>query len=216
MVIVLFYIFTINYVLAEDIDAIDNFSNTLKLNELVEVIDNTIEESSFKDVINTTDLMTGNYIEPKTLFSKIIQIVFKELYNAIVASINILIIVVIIAILKTFELEKNSEIIAVANFVCYIAVSTILLNNFIDILNIFKDTISNITTIVQIASPFLMGILVATGSVTAASLVQPLILFAVSAISFIISFVVVPLIILSVAFNIVHSLNENIGLSKLR
>ena len=183
---------------------------------MVDIIDNTVENSEFKDIINTEDLITGNYIEPKTLFSKLIQIGFSQLYNAIISSINILIIVVIIAILKTFELEKNSEIIAVANFVCYIAVSTILLDNFVDILSIFKNTITNITTIVQIASPFLMGILIATGSVTAASIVGPLILFAVSAISFVISFIVVPLIIISVAFNIVHSLNGNLGLSKLR
>ena len=213
---ILICIININYISAEEMDIIDDFSDSLKLDEMVDIIDNTIENSDFKDVISTDDLVTGNYIQPKTLFSKILQIVFNELYNAVIASINILIIVVIISILKTFELEKNSEIIAVANFVCYIAVSTILLDNFVDILNIFKSTITSITTIVQIASPFLMGVLIATGSVTVASLAGPLILFAVSAISFVISFVVVPLIIISVAFNIVHSLNENLGLAKLR
>ena len=182
---------------------------------MVNIIDDTIEDSEFKDIIDTSDLVKGNYIMPKTLFGKLIQICFKELYNSIASSINVLIIVVIIAILKTFELEKNSEIIAVANFVCYIAVSTILLDNFIDVLNIFKTTITNITTIVQIASPFLMGVLIATGSITAVGLIEPLILFAISAISFLISFIVVPLIIISVAFNIVHNLNENLGLAKL-
>ena len=79
----------------------------------------------------------------------------------------------------------------------------------------FKNSIDNIITIIQVASPFLMGVLIATGSMTAAGLIQPLILFAVSAISFLISYIVVPLIVVSVAFNIVHSLNEGLGLAKL-
>lgn len=196
-------------------EVIEEISESLDLNEFIDIINDTIENSEFNDVISTSDLVSGIYITPDTLFGKILNIVFNELYLTIASNISILIIIVIISILKTFELEKSSDIINIANFVCYIAVSTILLKNFSDVLIYFKDTLSNITLIMQVASPFLMGVLVVTGGITAAGLIQPLILFATSAISFLISIVVVPLIIIAVAFSVVHSLNENLGLLKL-
>lgn len=196
-------------------EVIDEISESLELNDFISIIDETIESSGFNDIITTRDLSKGVYITPDTLFGKLIKLLFSQLYEAIASNISILVIIIVISILKTFELEKSSDIIKIANFVLYIAISTILLKSFSDILIYFKDTLNNVSLIMQIASPFLMGVLVVTGGVTAAGLIQPLILFAVSAISFLINIVVVPLIIIAVAFSTVHSLNEKLGLLKL-
>ncbi len=200
--------------------SISEISETLELESFTNIIDETIKSSELNEIVDvdkvTSDMLNQeSIIDPSTFLGEVISLLFKELYTAIMSSIDIMIIVVIIAILKTFESGNDSNVIAIANFVCYISISALLLRNFTEVLIMFEESISSISLIMQISSPFLMGILMLTGSITAIGVIQPILLFITSAISFLITSVVIPLLVISVAFNIVHSLNENIGLSRL-
>lgn len=202
----------LNNIYAKQID-------TLGLDNYVNVMQENIEKSDLEDVFNiqeiTSSLMVGKGFDYSTTISKILNLFFKEVFITLKSSISIIIILVVIALLKNLEIEEGSSIIKIADFVCFLSLSIILLTNFIQVIQTFKGTCNIVTTLMQIISPFLMGILVITGAVTTTGIVQPLILFVTSFIGFVITNIVVPFLSISVAFNIIDSLNSKIGLSKL-
>ena len=57
--------------------------------------------------------------------------------------------------------------------------------------------------------------LIATGAINTVGIIQPLLLFLASLIGFIINYVVVPLISLSVAFNVISRISDDIKLNKM-
>lgn len=79
----------------------------------------------------------------------------------------------------------------------------------------FRSTCVTVTTLMQIISPFLMAVLIASGGITSTGIIQPLILFISSFIGYIVTNVIVPFLSISVAFNIINSLNDKVGLSKM-
>ncbi|MNI47527.1 Stage III sporulation protein AE precursor [compost metagenome] len=119
------------------------------------------------------------------------------------------------SVLSSLELDKDSSIKKIAYFICFLTIATILVKTFSDTLIMFRSTIGIVTTLMQIVSPFLMTVLIATGAITSTGIIQPMLLFLASLVSFIINYVVIPLISISVAFNIVNSLTDKIKLTRI-
>ena len=90
-----------------------------------------------------------------------------------------------------------------------------MITTFVHTISTFKATCVTVTTLMQVISPFLMAVLIATGGITTTGIIQPLLLFISSFIGYIITNVIVPFLSISVAFNIIHSLNSKVGLSKM-
>ncbi len=90
-----------------------------------------------------------------------------------------------------------------------------MITTFVHTISTFKTTCITVTTLMQVISPFLMAVLIASGGITTTGIIQPLLLFISSFIGYIITNIIVPFLSISVAFNIIHSLNNKIGLSKL-
>lgn len=110
---------------------------------------------------------------------------------------------------------NGSGIIQISNFVCFLSLSIIMITTFLHTITSFKDTCVLVTTLMQVISPFLMTLLITTGGITTTGIIQPLLLFLSSFIGYIITNIIVPFLSISVAFNIIHSLNSKIGLSKM-
>ena len=70
-------------------------------------------------------------------------------------------------------------------------------------------------TLMQVISPFLLSVLIATGKISTTGIIQPLLLFLASSVGFIVTYFVIPLLSISVAFNVICSISENIRLEKL-
>lgn len=112
-------------------------------------------------------------------------------------------------------MKNGSGVIQIADFVCFLSLSIIMITTFIQTVSTFKATCMTVTTLMQVISPFLMAVLIATGGITTTGIIQPLLLFISSFIGYIITNVIVPFLSISVAFNIINSLNSKVGLSKL-
>lgn len=197
----------------------EEYVDKLGLNEYVNVMEENISESDVSDVFNVSDitnsLMAGKGMDYSTTLGKILAIFLKEVAITIKSSISIIIILVVVALLKNLEIDEGSSVIKIADFVCFLSLSIILVTNFLQVIQTFKATCTSVTTLMQIISPFLMGILVVTGAITTTSIIEPIILFVTSLIGFIITNIVVPFLSISVSFNIIDSLNSKVGLSKL-
>lgn len=119
------------------------------------------------------------------------------------------------AIVKSMELDGKSQISKVASIICILVITTIFISSYIEICNVVTNAIKTEGMIVQIVSPLLMCALMITGAITTTSLIEPIILLLVGVVTTVIINFVMPLISLSVVFNIISSLSESLKFSKL-
>lgn len=211
-----------NDVLKTTEDVNDNITKSAKetynLDEYVETINNSVnqnlgQEIDFKNIAN--ELLNKNNINYKNIFTKLIEIFASELSSAIRGAITIFVIVIIMAILSNLELDNRSDITRIAHLACFIVIATITVTTFVQTISMIKSTITTIGTLIQVISPFLLAVLIATGKISSTGIIQPLLLFLASSVGFIVTYFVIPLLSISVAFNVICSISENIKLEKL-
>lgn len=149
------------------------------------------------------------------MLTNIVSILLREVFSSIKGAVFIFFIVIIMAILSAISLDKKSEITNIVYLVCFVAIATISITTFKDTLELFTSTTDTLSKLMQIVSPFVIAILIGTGAITSTGIIQPMLLFISSLIGFIITYVVVPILSISVALNIVSSMSDNLEFSKL-
>ncbi|MEG1203848.1 MAG: stage III sporulation protein AE, partial [Clostridia bacterium] len=199
-------------------DACSAMSNTFELDKYAGVIDeyakkSGIDDISFTDITN--DLITKNETDYSSIIVKVLSFFAKEIVGAIKGAISIFIIVIIMAIISSLELDKKSDITQIAHLVCFLALATITVATFIDTITMFKNVVSSLTGIMQVISPFLMAVLIATGAISSTGIIQPMLLFIASAIGGIVTYIILPFLSISVAINVICSISKNLKLEKM-
>ncbi len=177
------------------------------------VADTGIEGIDFKDIANS--LVNVNKVDYKNIFMKLLSFFFKEIIGTLKGATGIFFVCVIMAILSNMELEKKSDITKIAYLACFTAIATISVTSFLDVITGFKNVVATLTTLMQVISPFLMSVLIATGSITSTGIIQPMLLFLASAIGFIVNYVIIPFFTISVALNVISSISENLKLGNM-
>ncbi len=190
----------------------ENFGLSAYLDSIGECIQEAnISEFNISDFSN--DLISGRGIGYNKIFQNIISLLGKEIFTSLKSAILILIIILLMAILN--GINENSQILNIVYLVCFIAIASITIGNFTQIISMFKNTSDILSKIVQIVSPFLIAILIGTGAITSTGLIQPLILFMASLIGFIITYIIIPCISVSVALNVISSMSDNFKFNEL-
>lgn len=145
----------------------EDVSNSYDLNGYVSSLNSYLENSEVEglDIKSITDdLINNKGFEYKTLVSKFLGIFANELLITLRGAIIIYIIIILMGIIKSIELEKGSDITKIAHLVCFLTLSTVTIGTFLEVISMFKDIVGTLTTLMQIISPFLMAILIATRS----------------------------------------------------
>lgn len=199
-------------------DITQSAAKTYNLDEYINTINSSVRENigedfNFKNMAN--EIINKNNINYKNIFMKLLDLFFKEISSAIKGAITIFIIVVIMAVLSNLELEKKSEITKIAHLACFIVIATITIATFVDTAKMLTKVVHTQTTLMQVISPFLLAVLIATGKITTTGIIQPLLLFLASFVGCVITYFVIPLLSISVAFNVICSISENIKLEKM-
>ena len=228
ILVVLSLIFNTNLVYGQDI--IEEEVQSITGNVISEVGENVNIDgfvSSLQEYVNNNDisgvdvseltssLISGGTIDYKSLFMKILNIFSNDLVKTISGAIVIFITLIIMSVISSLELEEESDISRLTHLVCYLAIVVIMFSTFIDIIASFKKVITSLTTLMQTVSPFLMAVIMATGKITSTGIIKPIILFLASAIGFIINYIVIPFICISVSLNIISNISENLNLGKM-
>lgn len=155
-------------------------------------------------------------INNQQIYKGILSIFGEEIVSAISLLGSILIIIVIHSLLKSFteNLSKNEGIGQIAYFVEYILIVTLVMANFTNIINMMKESISNLVGFVNCLVPILLALMSATGSVASVAFVQPLIIFAVVFIANTITIFVLPIALIATTLGIVSNLSERVQIGK--
>lgn len=185
-------------------------------------IDVFLEESQ-KYIQNTdidlvgvfNDSLTGK-IEVNNIFNNFFELFGDELKNGMQNMIIILIIIVIHSILKTIiENLGNESTVKIAYFLQYLIIVTLVINTFVDTIEIVKNTILNIISYMNLFVPILVTLMLASGSIVMSSTSEILLLFAINIIGNIIENIIVPLVLISTTLSIVSNFSDKVHLSRL-
>ena len=209
---------------------ISNASDELSQEEIMESqqeslhIDDFIEEAGkyTQDIYSDIDMselfssaITGT-IDNETIFRSILNILGDEVLDAISVLGSILVIIVIHSILKSLsDGLENKGIAQITYYVQYILIVTLIMTNFVQILDIVKDSIQSLVGFMNSLIPILITLMVSTGSIVSANLIQPIILFLITFIGNFITGVIIPLVLISTSLGIISKISDRVQVDKI-
>ncbi len=159
--------------------------------------------------------ITGD-VDNGILYKAIVAIIGKEIISGIMALVSILVIIVIHSILKTIsEGLENKGVSQITYYVEYILIVTLIMTNFTSIIEVVRQTIQNLVGFMNSLTPILITLMITTGNITTANVIQPVILFLISFIGNGILTVILPLLLVSTVLGIVSNISDKIQINKL-
>lgn len=191
----------------------DNLKISDFLQESKEYSSDLLEDIDIDNLF--TESVSGN-VKEISLGKKILEKFFKELLNSL-SSISLIIVIVIIhSILKSIsDGLENSSVSEVNYYISYILAVTIIMRNFAEIITLMKSSIENLVTFVNCLFPILLTLLVSSGGITSSVALQPIILFLITVVSNIITKMIIPFSLVSVALNVVSNISYKAQIGRL-
>ena len=196
-----------------DTDAIlESQSETLGISSFIEEAD---KYKSDEFDIDVGELITGaikGEIDNQTIGQQILNLLFSQVGEAIKSIGIILVIVVISSILKSISDDlENKSIAQISHYVTYILIVTIIMKNFSDIIVMIRTSIENLVGFSNSLIPLLITLMLTTGNIASASMLQPIILFIITFIGNFINTILIPASLVAVALNVIGHLAISIG-----
>lgn len=193
-----------------------------KLNSLYDYI-NTIK--SDVELMNELDPISyiESYIEngegnlsTSTVISAVVSLFFKEVKTVLSLAFSIVVIGIICSLFKNLQSSFSSEGISqIAFFACYAILIILLSKTFVISLSLAKDVIVQIATFMDKVLPLLAALLIASGGLTQAATMDPIILGATILIPKIYLNVIIPLILITFVLQFANNISPEPKLSNL-
>ena len=224
-------------VLAETTNTNDSDINGKSINDNTENINETIKEQQetfgINSFIENANEYTGEFFEDidisdildsaisgqvdnNTLYQKILSLFGTELKEGIKTLISILVIIIIHSILKSIsENLENDTISTIIYYVQYIAIVTIIMSNFSDIVQMVRDTANNLVGFMNCLVPILLSLMIYTGSITTGSVIEPIILFMINFIGNMIETIFIPFTLIIAVMCIISKISDKVQVEKL-
>ena len=216
--IIIILIFTTNISFAnteEDVinSQMDSFNISNFINEANKYTEDVLEDIDIGELLN--DAIKGE-INNSELLKNIFPLLGDEIKEAIKVMVSIIIIVLIHSVFKSIADNLNNKSVSkITYYVQYILIATVIMSNFTNIIDLLKDTITNMTGFLQSLFPLLMTLMLASGSVVSVNMIQPIILFIINLISNIFQTIIIPAILIGTALAIVSKISDRIQIDKL-
>ena len=171
------------------------------------------EDIDISDILNSA--IKGE-IDNSTIYKKILNLLGTEVQTGIRSLLSILVIIIIHSILKLIsESLENDNISKLIYYVQYIAIVTIIMSNFSDIIDLVKNTTMNLVGFMNTLIPVLISLMLYTGSITTTSILEPIILFMINFIGNFIQDILIPIILIITSISIISKISDNIQIEKI-
>ena len=183
------------------------------LEEAEKYTKNTFEDLELGDLFNSA--ITGN-IDNTTIIKSILNLLGKEILDSVTVLGSIIVIIVIHSILKSIsEGLENKSISQITYYVQYILIVTLIMSNFADVLDMVRTSIQDLVGFMNNLIPILITLMLTTGNIVSANLLQPIILFIITFIGNFITAIIIPFVLVSTALGIVSNISDRIQINKL-
>ena len=206
-------------------------NNTVQIDE--NEISNQEEMFGISSFIQKSKQYTGNFfddidigeilnsaikgeIDNTTIYKKILNKLGNEVQTGIKSLACILAIIIIHSILKSIsESLENDSVSKLIYYVQYIAIITIIMGNFSDIINLVKETTTNLIGFMNTLIPVLISLMLYTGSITTTSILEPIILFMINFIGNLIQDILIPVILIITSISIISKISDRVQINKI-
>ena len=171
------------------------------------------EDVNIGEILNSA--ISGN-VDNNLLYGKILNLFGSEVLKGISSLACIIVIVIIHSILKSISESLNRENISKLIFyVEYIAIVTVIMTNFSDVIQLVRDTANNLVGFTNSLVPILISLMLFTGSITTTTIMEPLILFIINFIGTLIQNLLIPITLIVAALSIVSKVSDKVQIDNL-
>jgi len=212
-------------------DAIEQTRDEDLIMEQLEMLDTELLEKTIERIHQETEdffpkfnikeyihsVITGQKaFNLKEILNGIIKYIFKEL----IANSHLLIKLVLLSILCAFlqnisNAFENSSVAKLANIVCQFMIIGIAIQSFSMAASVGTNAINEMVHFMQALLPVLLTLLVSTGGMGAATVLQPVIIASVEIVGTLMKNIIMPILFFSVILAVVNNLSSKIHISKL-
>ena len=171
------------------------------------------EDVNIGEILNSA--ISGN-VDNNLLYGKILNLFGSEVLKGISSLACIIVIVIIHSILRSVSENLNRENISKLIFyVEYIAIVTVIMTNFSDVIQLVRDTANNLVGFTNSLVPILISLMLFTGSITTTTIMEPLILFIINFIGTLIQNLLIPITLIVAALSIVSKVSDKVQIDNL-
>ena len=201
----------------EQSEILESQQKTLNISSIIEEAkkysSNVYKDIDFNELFNSA--ITGN-INNKTIINDILKILGKEIVGSVAVIGSIILIIIIHSIFKSLsEGLENKTISQITYYIQYILIVTLIMTNFSNILIMIKESIQNLVGFMNNLIPILITLMLTTGNIVSANLMQPIILFIITFIGNFITTIIIPLVLIATALGIISKISDKIQIDKL-
>ena len=201
----------------EQSEILESQQKTLNISSFIEEAKkysaNVYKDIDFNELFNLA--ITGN-INNKTIINDILKILGKEIVGSVAVIGSIILIIIIHSIFKSLsEGLENKTISQITYYIQYILIVTLIMTNFSNILIMIKESIQNLVGFMNNLIPILITLMLTTGNIVSANLMQPIILFIITFIGNFITTIIIPLVLIATALGIISKISDKIQIDKL-
>lgn len=193
----------------------EEVKENVKLDDVIYALESYTQREGIDIKDMTETLIKGEKLDYGIIGNYITENLFNEIHTTLKTGILILIVIVIMAIVQSIELENSSSVSYITSLVGFLVIATLVLKNYIEMIAMFLEVVETLTKILEVVSPVMLSILIATGEITTSGIISPVILFLTTIVGVVITYVITPLLTISLVFKILDSISVNIKLQKL-
>ena len=198
-------------------EIIDSQKQNLKISDFTKEAQKYTKESmpglDLNDLLATAITGKIDNIKLITLFWKLLG---KEIMNSAAILSSIIVIIVIHSILKSIsESLGNKGVSQIAYYIQYIMIVALIMKSFAEVINMVKQAIQNLVAFINLLIPILITLMITTGSITSAGMLQSTIILMVTVIGNFITNVIIPIVLVSTALGIISQISDKVQIDKL-
>lgn len=183
------------------------------INEAKKYTEDVFKDTDYNELLNSA--IKGE-LDNEKIGKSIIGIIGNETIEAIRTIGAIIVIIIIHSILKSIsEGLENKSVAQITYYVQYILIVTLIMISFADIITMVKDSITNLVNFSNSLVPLLMTLILTTGNIISANILQPILLFIITFIGNFIINIIIPIVLVSTALSIVSKISDRIQIDKL-
>lgn len=174
-----------------------------------------IEEMSVEQMIH--DLLNGQpMFNSDKILNNLLELFLIEIRASVIVACEILIVCIIIGLLNGMSNSfGNKTVSSLGTMICSFVIIAMCIGTFYQTYESCSETIGIMTTTMEIMLPIMIPLLISMGGISSGSIMDPVIISAVTSFSFIMKNFVIPLVFLSAIFILINSITEKDYVKKL-
>lgn len=173
------------------------------------------DQFSLENILEAT-LNGESFFNNQEAIQGLKELFLYEIKSSLVLCIEILIICIVIGLLKNIGSSfGNTSLADISMLVCTMVIIGISINSFRITYNLALDSLSTMVSTMEIISPVLLGILIATGSITSGTILSPVILGSVTGFGIILKKIILPALFTATILGLINCLTEKDYVNKL-